>query len=509
MGFLVTGFTRRLLDFARRPELLAFLPGATLMAFWLGGEGWLVIVALTVPVIYLLAGLRGGTPGDTPARSRDHPAMRDELVARLEAVLDGIAGDGRRTACLVIGIDDAAALRERHGQSAWETLLTRTGERLGGALRDNDRLARLEGDRFAVALAPDPRIDLEAALQIARRLQNVAEAPISVDAMTVYLTVSVGLCLSSRAPAPGGAALLGAAEIAHDEARRHGPAALRAFTPEMRTARAGRAALDERLAEGLESGEIRAWFQPQICTDTGRISGFEALARWVHPERGLIPPADFLPLVDDAGLSARLGEAMRAEAFRALRAWDDAGCDIGRVSVNASTEELRDPRLPEMLEWELDRFELAPERLAVEILESVAAGTDDDTIVQNIARIARMGCLIDLDDFGTGHASIANIRRFAVRRLKIDRSFVANLHEDREQQRLVAAILSMAEELGLETIGEGVETPGEHAILAQLGCGHVQGFGIARPMPLRDTHDWIARHHARMAAPAALHRRFS
>ena len=165
--------------------------------------------------------------------------------------------------------------------------------------------------------------------------------------------------------------------------------------------------------------------------------------------------------------------------------------------MNFSKAELRSPRLADKLKWELDRFDLAPPRLTIEILETVVAESDNDVVVSNIAALAKLGCGIDLDDFGTGHASITSIRRFDVRRIKIDRSFVTRVDEDREQQKVVSAILSMAEQLGMATLAEGVETPGEHAMLCQLGCGDVQGFGIARPMPVEETMNWIARHLAR------------
>jgi EAL domain-containing protein (putative c-di-GMP-specific phosphodiesterase class I) len=164
------------------------------------------------------------------------------------------------------------------------------------------------------------------------------------------------------------------------------------------------------------------------------------------------------------------------------------------VSINLSAEELRNPRLADKIKWELDRFDLNPNRLCIEVLETVVSATDNDVVVANIAALSRLGCGIDLDDFGTGHASITSIRRFAVRRLKIDRSFITRLDEDRSQQRMVAAILSMAERLELATIAEGVETAAEHAMLAQLGCNDVQGFGIARPMPIEDTQVWIQTH---------------
>jgi EAL domain-containing protein (putative c-di-GMP-specific phosphodiesterase class I) len=141
--------------------------------------------------------------------------------------------------------------------------------------------------------------------------------------------------------------------------------------------------------------------------------------------------------------------------------------------------------------WELDRFELTPDRLVVEVLETVVATKAEDVVIRNLAGLARLGCCLDLDDFGTGHASITNIRRFSIERIKIDRSFVTRIDEDLEQQKMVGAILTMADRLGLDTLAEGVETAAEQAMLARLGCGHVQGFGIARPMPMRETVAWI------------------
>jgi len=204
-----------------------------------------------------------------------------------------------------------------------------------------------------------------------------------------------------------------------------------------------------------------------------------------------------LPPAAQAALVVHLLDAA-GDFVAALVRWDRAGFSVPSVGVNFCAAELRNPRLVEKLQWELDRFDLRPERLSIEILETVVASTDNDMVVRNIAALARLGCGIDLDDFGTGHASITTIRRFDVRRLKIDRSFVMRVDEDREQQKMVAAILSLAERLGLETLAEGVETAGEHAMLAQLGCDHVQGFGIARPMPFEQTLDWISQHSARL-----------
>lgn len=486
----------------RKPEWMVFLPAATLAAFWIGGERVLILVALATPLVFAIAGaFRFDTPGPAARDPAGDLTLRPQVIALLTGILRDAPLTGRTTACLVLQFDDAEVMLDRHGRAAQTEILARSAERLCACLREGDHVIRLEGGGFAVVLNPVRRLDLETVIQLAARLQAAIAVPISVNAARLYVTCSVGFCLAVRAPEPTGRALLDAAQVAADEARRNGPAAIRAFAPDMARTRADREAQRETLEQALDEGQIRAYFQPQISTDTGDITGFEALARWHHPDRGLIPPCEFLPLIEEAGLSERLCEVMVYNALTALARWDKAGANVPTVAVNFSKGELRNPRLAEKLKWELDRFDLTPARLTVEILETVVAEADNDVVVGNISALSKLGCGIDLDDFGTGSASITSIRRFALRRIKIDRSFVTRVDEDRDQQRMVAAILSMAEQMGLQTLAEGVETPGEHAMLAQLGCGDVQGFGIARPMPVEDTLDWIARHRARQTTP--------
>lgn len=475
--------------------VLILLPAMPVAGYWLAGEAGLLAIAVAVPVVFALTGWIGRALRAADGRGEAGAlASEAQFVAHLDRLLTGSALDGRKTACFVLAFDDLAVLADRHGRRAVDRVVQCSGERLGLSLRDGDMVALLPGHGFAVSLAPVRRFDLEMAVQMAARLQAAVMAPLMVDDMTVHPSLSVGFCLADRAPAMRGACLLDSAQAAADEALRNGPGAMRAFQPEMARRRADRAALRAGLEAALDNGQIRPWFQPQISTDTGEITGFEALARWLHPERGVILPSEFLPLAEDAGLSERLGEVMLYGALSALNRWDRAGHCVPRVAVNFSGAELRNPRLPDKLHWELDRFSLLPGRLTVEVLETVAARSDDDVIVTNLARIADLGCGIDLDDFGTGQASIVNIRRFAIRRIKVDRCFVTRCDTDPDQKRMVAAILSLCEHLGLETVAEGVETPGEHVTVAQLGCGHVQGFGIARPMSVEETLGWIDRH---------------
>ncbi|WP_343081899.1 GGDEF domain-containing phosphodiesterase [Ostreiculturibacter nitratireducens] len=492
-----------------RPEFLVFLPALALALLWYGPGGLALASACALPTVYLSTRQpTQKTPAiELPRDGVTDLPLRAAAIAALDAAFAAAPNTGRTTACLVAGIDEADDLVRKFGEGALTQALQRTAERLSAALRGADLVVRLDGARFGVALAPVRRADLESVIQLAARLQSAAEAPLSIDAATVYLRISVGFCLANRSPGPSGVAILSAAESAMDEAQRCGPGAIRAFSAEVQAAIAARALLQDEVEDALEDGMILPYFQPQLSNDTGAVSGFEALARWMHPKRGLLPPSEFLHAIETAGLSSRLSEVVLFHSFSALKAWDRAGLKVPAVAVNFSREELRNPKLPEKLKWELDRFDLEPERLVVEVLESVVAESANDVIVRNIAALAQLGCGIDLDDFGTGHASIASIRRFDVDRIKIDRSFVTRVDTDKGQQEMVAAILSMAERLGLATLAEGVETIGEHAMLAQLGCSHVQGFGIARPMPFEGTIGWLERHRTKLQATPSVGRR--
>ena len=207
-----------------------------------------------------------------------------------------------------------------------------------------------------------------------------------------------------------------------------------------------------------------------------------------------MPPGEFLDTLAESGQLEKLSEEMLRQGVTALNNWELNGHLVPRVGINFSGDELHNPMLAERIGWELDRFDVAPSRIAIEVLETVIAGSPDGVVARNLRDLSKLGCHIDLDDFGTGHASISSVQRLSANRLKIDRSFVKDLDRDQSQQRLIAAIITMAEQLGIATLAEGEETASEHSMLAQLGCGHVQGFGIARPMQFEDTIPWLREH---------------
>jgi EAL domain-containing protein (putative c-di-GMP-specific phosphodiesterase class I) len=224
------------------------------------------------------------------------------------------------------------------------------------------------------------------------------------------------------------------------------------------------------------------------------LTGLEALARWQRSDGSVLTPWQFLKDVQNDGLSQKLTDAMIDRAIGQLCQWDRAGVRLPRVSVNLGAEDLADPSLVDRVNWALDRHSMPAARLGLEVLETVVADTDPDGMVsRNLLALGALGCHIDLDDFGTGSASINGIRRFGVHRIKIDRSLITAVDTDPDQHAMIAAILTMAQQMGVDVLAEGVETPGEFSALAQLGCAHVQGYAIARPMPGPDLLAWVLR----------------
>lgn len=496
----LSALRRHVFNVLTGPPALAFIPAFSLAAFWFGGEGALLVVAALLPAAYLLSGGPSNAFGHLQNGGTESSSLlsRSAMADKCEELFTRAVNERLHSCVHVVEIEGFADLIDRFGPTAGDVVIERMGERITSVMRNGDVIGHIGDARFAVCVNPVRHLSLELCIQLAGRLQTVTEEPISVDGTVIYADVCIGFCQHSRAPDKRASDWLEAACIALRSAQARGASSIRAYSDQMHQERKTRRALHEDVVAALDSGEIAPWFQPQICTDTGRITGFEALARWTHPVRGVISPAEFLPAIEAANLLERLAEVMMGHSFRALKKWDAAGVDVPQVGVNFAGSELSNPKLLEKVKWDLDRFELTPDRLAVEVLETVVASAPDDMITRNINALGALGCRIDLDDFGTGNASIASIRRFSVSRIKIDRSFVMKADRDPEQQRMISAILTMAERLQVETLAEGVETVGEHVLLAQLGCDHVQGFGIARPMPFDQTLDWISAHNAKL-----------
>ncbi len=481
------------------PQILAFLPALTLAAYWVGGQTALLLMALIVPGLFAFGGLFGRAPGGVSEQldAVTNLPHRMAVVNALDTAMPESRSRGKAAAAMAVAIDNFEDAVQDLGGDDRDEVLARIADRLRSALRESDKIARLDGARFAIALREIRRADHAMMVEIATRLRTAASEPVSVAGQRVHLTLSVGFCLPSKLANVTGDTIVEAAEAALAAARSQGGGAIRSFDTDMpKVSDADRMAVEE-IVTAMEDGAILPWFQPQVATKSGAVVGIEALARWDHPKRGILLPADFLPLIKPAGLSRRLGEVMLYGAFQLLRSLDRQGIHVPHISVNFSHTELAAPDLADRIKWELDRFDLAPSRLSVEVLETAIA-RDTAAVERNLRALAELGCSIDLDDFGTGNTSIAGIRRFSVSRLKIDRSFVTRVDSDRDQFDMVKAIQTMARQLGIETIAEGVETLAEQAKLAELGCDGVQGFAVARPMPADEIGLWLARHHRKL-----------
>ncbi|MFV0385869.1 EAL domain-containing protein [Paracoccus sp. (in: a-proteobacteria)] len=394
------------------------------------------------------------------------------------------AEGNKRFFILLLRLENLPLLSQHLGQSGIAHLMVRLSIRLGGALRPHDAVEIVAPGVFAIRLRG--KTDAHA-LSIGQRLQEKGQAALSVseqrvtpvltgvviagNGVTKVMMIDQGLQQLTRLR-PGELGRINMFEAHPDNLPQQLPVSI---------------------AQAAQTGQMVAYFQPQLCCHTGRVTGFETLARWHHPSRGTLPPGAFMPGMTNADHHA-LTLAILQQALSALKHWDEAGHDVPTVALNVSNCELGKADFADSLLQELERRNLAPERLVLEILESVGPVTSSGEARENLSRLAAAGCRLDLDDFGTGYASLDAIRKFGIHRIKIDRSFIIACDVDPAQQRMVLAILALAERLGIAALAEGVETQEEHSFLAQLGCDEVQGYAIAHPMPLRETMDFLTAH---------------
>ncbi|MBM3604587.1 MAG: GGDEF domain-containing protein [Alphaproteobacteria bacterium] len=393
---------------------------------------------------------------------------------------------------LLLRLENMQVLASVLDKVAVNHLLVQLSMSLGRAVRLYDPVRVLAPDLYAVVL--HNRTDREA-MQVARRLHQQGQVPLPLSGQTVTPVLTGALVHAEAPDLPTVEALL-------DSARQHLALVEDAFLgrlgfyphdPSLAGAR-----LAATVTDAIEADQVQAWFQPQVCCHSGRVTGFEALARWQHPQRGLLMPGAFMPHMSEADHN-NLTMCMVSQSVAALKTWDKAGFNVPTVSINISSCELSDRGFADCLLWELDRHDIPPARLVVEVLESVGPVTSNAETRTNLAKLSKAGCRIDLDDFGTGYASLDAIRQFGIHRIKIDRSFVVGCDHDEGQQRMILAILALTERLGISALAEGVETREEHSFLAQMGCDELQGYAIGRPMPLDLSLDFLAEN-ARQAA---------
>ncbi|QQA42184.1 putative bifunctional diguanylate cyclase/phosphodiesterase [Pelagovum pacificum] len=398
--------------------------------------------------------------------------------------------EDERLAVMHIDLDKFKSVNDMLGHDAGDHVLSACSSILQRLTRDGDFCARVGGDEF-VLVCRDVGIISELS-EFARRLVHALSAPIPYSDKVCHVGASIGISIWVPDFIGSGERALQDADIALKFSKESGRGRHVFFRPEMRDAARISAEISHEIVEGLENGQFCIWLQPQLEISGARVTGFEALIRWQHPQRGLIGPDQFLDAAREANLMEALdSEVLRLSCAAAGRLATINGPDV-RVSINLSTSRLSDPRLLETMNWHLQCHDLSPGNIVIEILESTLLDDRAANVVENVHRLSDSGFSVELDDFGTGHAAIGNLRRFRVDRVKIDRSLVDGIDRDDELRIITTSIIGLCQGLGIEVLCEGVQCEAERQVLEAAGCAGVQGFFFARPMPLEELELWLS-----------------
>ena len=396
-------------------------------------------------------------------------------------------------AVLFLDLDDFKTVNDSLGHTAGDELLVEVARRISSCIRQSDTVARLGGDEFAILLEEGPAgegLVARAEVSVAERVLEALGVPCVLEGKEITIKPSIGIAIG-KGP-EGAEELLRNADVAMYTAKNRGKGRYEFYDPEMHAAVLERLDLRADLRRAVEGEEFIVHYQPIIAlTGDGEDAGYglvrevEALVRWEHPERGLIPPGKFIPLAEETGIIVEIGLQVLREACRQVRAWrDDLPGDHVPPTLNANLSacQFRQPNLVEQIQAVLRETDLPPSFLKLEVTESVAM-EDVEAALVTLRRLKDLGIRVAIDDFGTGYSSLSYLRRFPVDNLKIDRSFVGRLEEDPESAAIVATTVSLARTLGLEVTAEGVETAGQLACLRELGCDLAQGYYFSRPLP--------------------------
>jgi diguanylate cyclase len=402
-------------------------------------------------------------------------ANRTLLVETADRLLARRSGP---VSVLFLDLDDFKDVNDTRGHASGDQLLATVSARLQACTRLGDEVARLGGDEFAVVV--DGGADVATA--VGERVLAAMAEPVDVGGRPLAVHVSIGIADTATADDRSAGTLLRNADLAMYRAKSLGKNRLVRYVPGMAQAAEDKATLLEDLAVATAAGQLAVHYQPTVALAEGRTTGYEALLRWHHPERGLVPPAEFVPLAEESGVIVQIGRWVLEQAVRQAAAWTaEAGRPIG-IAVNLSPRQLADDDVVDLVARVLTTTGLPADQLTLEVTEGVLL-RDVDQVVDQLRALRELGVRIAIDDFGTGYSSLSYLRRLPADIVKIDRSFVQDLGSEGRSTTLVASIIELARSLRLEVVAEGVETPEQHAVLGDLACSHAQGYLFGRPQP--------------------------
>jgi len=400
------------------------------------------------------------------------------LQDRLSQAIAQAKRHDRKIAVLFFDLDDFKLVNDTMGHVAGDVLLQLVAGNLKSCVREEDTVARLGGDEFVVILSDIT--SAQDAAGVAEKILSIMREPLPLEDREVSISFSLGVSLY---PDDGldGETLLKHADIALYRAKDGGKDRAAFFTLEMTRALEARQRLEEDMKVALEQRQFVLYYQPQIDLASGRMIGVEALIRWEHPERGLVPPFEFIPLAEETGLILSIGRWVLEDACRQQHAWKKKGINV-RMAVNLSARQLQDEGLLNVLACVLEAFAVEPGMLELELTETCLMDDPEDA-VKLMQDIKNLGLRLAMDDFGTGYSSLSYLKRFAMDTLKIDQSFVRNLPDDEQDAAIATTIIAMGHNLGLNVLAEGVETEEQLKFLQKHGCDEVQGYYFSKPMP--------------------------
>ncbi len=402
------------------------------------------------------------------------------LDDRLAQAVAHAERDGHIFAVAMFDLDRFKMVNDSFGHRAGDELIKEVAHRIAGIARSTDTVGRLGGDEFLFIM--DRLAKREDAEHIARRAVAALQVPIRLGGVDIHTSSSIGIAVF---PADGNTfeTLIANADAAMYCAKQRGRNNIQSYAPGMNSVTQEKVKLESDLHEALALRQFELHYQPKVDTATGGIHGVEALVRWRHPQRGVVPPGEFIPLAEACGLIDSIGAWVVREACRQARAWQLEGLPPLRVAVNLSAFQFRHGNLLQMMIREaLQAADLEPRFLEVEITES-ALMSDPEESVTILEALSRMGVVVSVDDFGTGYSSMSYLRRFPIDKLKIDRGFIAELMSRADDVSIVQAIVSLAHSLHLKVVAEGVETQEQLALLKRLGCDQYQGFCFSAAVP--------------------------
>jgi diguanylate cyclase (GGDEF)-like protein len=405
-------------------------------------------------------------------------ANRYTLDARLAGMISRAEAEGGEVALLVVGLDGFQKINDTLGHANGDRVLAAVAQRLNAQVGTLATTARLSGDEFAIAFRCADMTESVAAF--AERLRLAFDEPVQAATRPHHVKISIGAAVF---PAGGRTAdeLLSNGHIAFYRAKAIKRGGYVAFENSIRQELEQRLALETELAQAAERGEFELFYQPQVHLGDGRLIGAEALIRWRHPVRGLVPPAEFMPVVNTSGISERIANWVLQTACRQARAWERAGHPL-RVGVNLSPSQLHSGDIARTVAELLAATGLTPSLLELEVTEDILL-TDEQRVLDTFLRIQRLGVRIVFDDFGTGYASLSYLKKFPLDGLKIDRSFVFDLLSDSDDAAIVSSTIGLSRKLGLSVIAEGIENRATADLLASMGCEEGQGYFFGKPMP--------------------------